>query len=928
MLQRKTHKWLSLLLVMMMVIAPMITVEAATIDISITQEEPTVNLSEEGERIFDVSYAFGVNFDATATGLDLVLVLDRSNSMLRLDPSTDLPVADAVWEAVNVFVTEYYTQYPDSNVAVVSFGTNANKSDNWKYYDNLEETLEEIVEVYEYRDLYNNYHSNYQSYWNNGYRYAWENWNISDGATNIASAFDYSARTTEMKTTVTKDNDQDVIILFTDGVATQGGSNSQKNYNYPTSHNTNTIAAYEAGIEAQSAGEVIAVGYFEGISYESTKEVARDTLMRSQDAGFFEASQTGQLTGIFEDIVEELNYAGTNAYVTEVIEDEFEVVTDSIYPEDYELSTDNQGRTVIRWQLGNVIVSDYSFGYQVKVKDHVYPTGSGTVKIPINLEAELTYIDLDGNTVTEYLGQNETTIPPMSNQPLVEVTADYIQGFGYLVGDLIPILHDMSFTNEAPFDYREILVRDATKTISGGTFGTDISISQDSLNNGWGVDGDYLVYDIQSEESVTGNQNLEWTGSAGLTLVANAPGSYQLGTSVDYRLINSADLAFNFANNVSDSNAISVREGVLRLVMTDDYGDPVENANVLVDGASYPGSYDSDLGQFIVTGIPSGNHNITFQVPSGYAFDTAEAGVVLVDDDIAFTENYSYSNYDITKTMNFLRLDIRNIAVTDRLGASISEIDQVVDSTEAIVTFELIRPLVKVGMDLVDDYGPTDMHFTLDQSGGSVLVVGPSGPVSGFTMVGDRLYYEGSELEAGVYSAYGVITPPAGLGNDFDYDYNVEVNYIVTKGVADSLDKEVPVTSEGLLIGLVDDEAPVITPVINSDNTTTNVANYDVNIVDKISIVEVKVYEGAFTLEELLPEFEEVEFSVGEDYVEFANNQDMNVDMDLLIETVDDILLATGSMTIYARDAFGNEGVLAIEVESEDINDLLDSDLK
>ncbi len=65
--------------------------------------------------------------------------------MLRLDPSTNLPVADAVWKAVDSFLTEYYGTYPDSNVAVVSFGTNGNKSDNWKYFNNLEDAIEEFV---------------------------------------------------------------------------------------------------------------------------------------------------------------------------------------------------------------------------------------------------------------------------------------------------------------------------------------------------------------------------------------------------------------------------------------------------------------------------------------------------------------------------------------------------------------------------------------------------------------------------------------------------------------------------------------------------------------------------------------------------------------------------------------------------------------
>ena len=63
-------------------IAMPLSVQAASdILIHVTKEQPTVSLSDSGERIFDIGYAFGVNFDAKATGLDLVLVLDRSNSI-------------------------------------------------------------------------------------------------------------------------------------------------------------------------------------------------------------------------------------------------------------------------------------------------------------------------------------------------------------------------------------------------------------------------------------------------------------------------------------------------------------------------------------------------------------------------------------------------------------------------------------------------------------------------------------------------------------------------------------------------------------------------------------------------------------------------------------------------------------------------------
>ncbi len=926
----KKSRWISTLLILVLVLVPFGQIYGATdVMVDITKDEPLVVLSDEGERIFDIGYNFNVDFEATATGVDLVLVLDRSNSMLRLDPSTNLPVADAVWQAVNEFVTSFYTVYPDSNVGVVSFGSEGDKSDSWNFYSNAADTLEEVANVYDYRDLYTDYSYDFRAYWNNGYRYAWEHWYISEGATNIRAAFEYARATVQNKVATNEVSEQNIVLLFTDGVATQGGSYSQLNYNYPTAHNTNTIAAYEAGIAAQVDAEIITVGYFEGIQYESTATVARETLRWSQNAGFFEAGQTSELTGIFGTIVEKLNFAGTDAMVTEIVESEFEVVPDSIEPEAYSVTTDDNGRTVVKWQLGNVIASDYNFGYQVKVKDDVYPTGSGTIKIPINLDAELTYTDLNGNAVIEYLGHNETTIPPRANQPLVNVDVVYADGYGYLVGDPIRMTHDMSFTNDAPFDYREILVRNLTKTINGGDFGTELALTEDSETNGWTVNGDNLVYDIQAFKAVTDDQNLEWTDEIGLTLVSMSAGTYSLGCSVDYRLINSAALEFDFTNAEYDPGTVTVKEGILRLNLIDDYGDPITNADVVVDGSAMTSVLEGD--QIVVSGITSGSHNITFQVPSGYHFDGNNTSVVIVEDDVAFTGSFDFNNPELVKDIGFTRLNVRNVTVTDRLGASVSAIDQVTDNTEAIVTFELVRGLEKVSLRLTDDYGPTNHHFTLDQADGYGVVVGPSGKVNGFTMVDSSLQYDGDELQGGVYSAYGVIAPPAGLGNDIDFDYEVYVDQLTTRGPADTNDTVLSLTSSELLIGLQDDEPPVIVSELDGENTTINVASYDVNITDKVKIVEVQVYLGSLTLEEILSDSKLVDFTVDED-VRWVQDigwvQDISTDVELLIEMVEGKFIAKGSITIYARDAFGNEEVHLIVVENEDINGLFDSDIK
>ncbi len=60
-------RWLSVLMMLVLVSVPFGQVHGATdIAVNMTKDEPVVFLSDEGERIFDVGYNFGVDFDAHA----------------------------------------------------------------------------------------------------------------------------------------------------------------------------------------------------------------------------------------------------------------------------------------------------------------------------------------------------------------------------------------------------------------------------------------------------------------------------------------------------------------------------------------------------------------------------------------------------------------------------------------------------------------------------------------------------------------------------------------------------------------------------------------------------------------------------------------------------------------------------------------------
>ena len=920
---KKRMKALSSFLIILVMMISMVPVQAAVdTTVYINKEEPTVLLTNEGERIFSIGYDFDVSFDIETTGLDLVIVLDRSNSMLRIDPSTNLPVAQAVWEAVDAFVTDFYTSYPESNVAIVSFGTNANKSDNWKYYDNLEDTLAEIEDVYQYRDIYKNYSSNFRAYYNNGYHYAWENWNITDGATNIAGAFEYAKKTVEMKETVTKSNTEDVIILFTDGVATQGGSNSQKNVNYPTEHNSNTIAAYEAGIDAQSVAPVITVGYFEGIEYESTAAVARETLLWAQNGGLFEAEQTHELANIFTTIVSELNYVGTNAKVTEVIEDEFEIVAGSIYPEDYTLSTDAMGRQVITWRFGNVVEDGYTFGYDVKVKDDVYPTGSGEVTIPINTDAVFEYVDLDGNVVYESLGHQETTIPPRSNQPIVDVTVRYDASNQVLVGDYVPMTHILSYTNVEPFDYQTIHVTGLERNTVDGQLSDVATIVDPNLI--WMTTATKAyARDLDETYTAPSGMNLEWTYEVPMTLIATDEGTYDLKSMVEYQLTNTVGIAYNFSNTVTDSDQLMVRRGVMRFELIDNFGVSLTNIEVYMDGNLMTTEVQDQ--QVWVVDVPSGIHTFAFELPSGYKLTGTNTGINSQDGIVSYETSLNYEQYQPLKGINLERLNVKDIKVQNKQGTHISQLTALDESEEATVSFTLTRNLKKLGMTLIDDFSDSNMKFEMTLVGGVAQVRNSGGQIiPGFSLSNNRLIYEGAaELAVDTYTVEGVLTPPTTFGVDEDYDYMVYVNEITTQEITDPSPITYAITSEDLLLGLLDDQPPVIEPTLLEEISTTNSEAYTVVITDMTKLDSVLAFSGTYALEDLPTEDEALNYEITED---LGNRMEAIMKVPLELTQENDEYHAVGTMTIYARDAFGNESILVIEVDN-DVTDLFDSNV-
>jgi len=922
----KKIKSIIVILMSLIILTQGIAYGAINTTVEITKTAPSVRLDNEEERIFKVGYEFNVSYEYVVTGLDIVLVLDRSNSMLRPDPATGLPVVDAVWQAVINFAEEVYATYPESNMAIVSFGTDANKRDGWQYYDNLAEVTTEINRIYEYKNLETDYRYKFRHYRNNYYQYAWENWSIFEGATNISAAFNYSTRTVSNKIVNGIASDQDVTILFTDGVATQGGSNSQRNYNYPRSHNTNTIAAYTSGQAAQSSAEIITVGYFGGISYGATKEVARETLQLSQNAGFFEALETGHLTNIFDTIVGELNYVGTNAQVVEVIEDEFQIIENSIEPDTYTLSTDAQGRQVITWQVGNVSQKDYNFSYKVKVKDTVYPTGSGIEEIPINDDALFQYTDLNDHLVTESVGKSFTTIPARDNQPKVNVTVQYENNqYNYLIGDTIKVRHELDFVNIEPFDYRHINIYRLRRFLEEGNVKDYLSLLPISVGAGWYAEESALTKGINEEKTVASQVNLTWNKDIDVEMKALKVGTYQLHHGVVYQLTNSVGTVFDFYSQGTDLEEVNVKEGKLVLDLVDTLGNPVHAiGEVKIDEETVEVEVDGEQHK-LVHPIVSGLHKVSFLLPSGYKLADHQTGITVEEGkNVVFTDRWAYATPEISKRIELERLNIKDVKIQTLSGANQAGIDQITDAVEGKVSFTLTRPLTQIGLALVDDFSGAEFEFDLHEMAQSGHVRNSEGNlVSGFTMNGNQLRYSGGALSVDTYVAYGVMTPPSNLGASLDYDYIVDVNEIVTREAGDTVDYIAPITASTLTIGVVDEEGPVIVATVDEDASTINLVHQDISITDKIQIVTYKVYQGELTYEALASN-EPLAISVTEN-----TGTQVLLNLDMPVQVVKEVgkFITKGSITIYGEDAFGNKTIHVVNYENDAIDDLLNEDI-
>lgn len=341
-------------------------------ELTATTYEDTIEVDKTATAV-EGCREYEVTLDITGTPpevpIDVILVIDRSGSMDSGDPTSMYYAKEAAKD-----FAEQVLENPNNRVGIVSYAY----SGEWHWIIPL------IWGYYDDGDLYDDTSIN-SNFSNNITQVKSAIDGIQpEGGTNTEAGF---IRAKNLMISYGRPEANKAIVLLTDGVPTVS---IDRTYgpSEPISHNAHTIAAYEAGQSAQEIARVFTVGLFNDIPDECL-DVARDTLQRAQDAGYYETFEAANLSGIYHSIEDELGYSATNAVVTDVISDDFALITDfSTNPDvDYDESTNT-----ITWTPGT-IVDEESLTYRIRAKCS-FEGGEG---VSTNDWAKLNYKDVNGN---------------------------------------------------------------------------------------------------------------------------------------------------------------------------------------------------------------------------------------------------------------------------------------------------------------------------------------------------------------------------------------------------------------------------------------------------------------------------------------------------------------------------------------------------
>jgi len=860
---KKIKQIISLVVAMSLVLTNITFGVEIDTNINITSNvEPT-----DVNREFQVTYNMTVDATTDVESPSVVLVLDRSGSMLFKDYNGDL-VVDTVKSAVNQFITSYFLNNSGGRLAIVSFGTYVNVSNYGNYYSRASDALAAVNYIYEYNYSY------YSGYY-------WNHWYSSQGGTNIGEAFDKAAATVENHY---NSDSNEVIILFSDGVA-----NIYKNYynqyystsNYPTYENSSTRYAYTEGQNAQDVADVITVGYFGAYNhYPETKALAKSTLENAQNAGFYTTDELSQVDDLFETILNSIDYLGTDSKVTEVVNADFEVIPESIEPSGATITVDPiNGQTTIEWDIGNLYLTDYEFTYKIKAKDNSYPSGKEDVLVnDISVAgAGLTYKDLDNVMQFEKMPQLVIDVPSHDIVPgvdlrIVHETSEFKE---YLIGDTAVIDHNLTFSNDLlgsefgdgiQFDFVRIDVQDYSKELvyPEDTADVDIMPFTEAFkvnNTGWTRSGDVITQVIDESATSDDPSTLLWNKTLQLEMTCLEAGEFDFLHSINYNLYNEySSNPFEISLNNLVEDEIKVANGTIKFNLDDEFGNPITNVNVILlkagtsdvilESEDYERATVVD-GNYTMDHIPTNSYDMILEVPSGYKIADGYTYNLNADGNIFFTNvSLNYDNPLRSYSLHFETLDVGNISIRTAQGDSQIYRNNTTDDINVVMTFKPMSNMEVMQLPIVDTLA---LNGQVSINPATLVVKNAAGNVvGGFAFTGNTLTFDKSRtgapayLPAGDYTATFVITSlPSSLSGQvitvggitkpapgFVFDLTVVETYSRGVGVSSIRNND---TSARELTIVYDEVGPAITITVSESQYTGSNVTVDVSIISELT---------------------------------------------------------------------------------------------
>ncbi|NBI05952.1 vWA domain-containing protein [Senegalia massiliensis] len=292
--------------------------------------------------------------------IDVILVIDRSGSM------NDGSAITYAKNAAKSF-SQTVLQNPNSRVALVSYAYSGSIY-GWGSINDA--TLD------------TNFTNNYNLISNE------INSLVANGGTNAEAGF-RTARITMANNSRPEANK--AIVFLTDGVPTVSIGNWY-GPSEPTYINNHAQAAINEGQNSQNVARVFTVGLLNGVPAQSLG-VARSVLQQAQDSGYYETFSAADLTQIYNEISENLNYIAKDAVVKDKINDNFVYVEGSLSSNE---ATYDENTHEITWNAGT-ITEKTTLTYKIKAKCSF----EGGNDIPTNDWAKLNYIDVNDEEKTK-----------------------------------------------------------------------------------------------------------------------------------------------------------------------------------------------------------------------------------------------------------------------------------------------------------------------------------------------------------------------------------------------------------------------------------------------------------------------------------------------------------------------------------------------